>query len=109
VAQDKQFDILDTPTSDRATSTNRVIGRRSNKAGETTRLAIMPSQAEHASHSRSEVYAGFWQTPPAPPLPGAVTAGWARLRRIWPQLPPTPLSAQSIDDTRVDPVTGDKR
>jgi hypothetical protein len=30
---------------------------------------------------------------PAPPLPATATAGWARLRQLWPQLPATPFSA----------------
>ncbi|MGH3867780.1 MAG: nucleotidyltransferase family protein [Pseudonocardiaceae bacterium] len=45
--------------------------------------------------------AAHWD--PAPLVPAAA-AGWARLRRIWPQLPPMPLSAQGAGVTSVGPV-----
>ncbi|MGH3897483.1 MAG: nucleotidyltransferase family protein [Pseudonocardiaceae bacterium] len=33
------------------------------------------------------------QRNPAPPMPASATAGWTRLRHLWPQLPPTPFPA----------------
>lgn len=45
---------------------------------------------------------------PAPLVP-VVAAGWARLRHIWPQLPPVPLSTRGAGATGVGPVPGDQQ